>query len=60
MQYPKQFVFNTLDEMGLGKTVEMLALILANPNLKRKRLDSDHKEAGKFCRIEKRKIIFIF
>lgn len=34
------------DEMGLGKTVEMLALILTNPNLKRKRIDTDGDEAG--------------
>lgn len=35
------------DEMGLGKTVEMLALILSNPNLKRKRMDSSNENAGK-------------
>lgn len=32
------------DEMGLGKTVEMLALILSNRNLKRKRIDIDDDE----------------
>lgn len=36
------------DEMGLGKTVEMLALILTNPNLKRKQIDADNREASKF------------
>lgn len=35
------------DEMGLGKTVEILALILSNPNLKRKFEDRD--EPGEFC-----------
>lgn len=35
------------DEMGLGKTVEMLALILSNPNLKRKRKDTDNTNAGR-------------
>lgn len=34
------------DEMGLGKTVEMLALILSNPNLKRKRMDTEKRPAG--------------
>lgn len=33
--------------MGLGKTVEMLALILSNPKLKRKRTDSNDTTAGK-------------
>lgn len=35
------------DEMGLGKTVEILALILSNPNLKRQFSD-DNDEPGDF------------
>lgn len=38
------------DEMGLGKTVEILALILSNPSLKRKFRD-DHDEPGEYCNL---------
>lgn len=36
------------DEMGLGKTVEILALILSNPNLKRT-LSDNNDEPGELC-----------